>query len=1037
MGHGSEPSRRRDRKITATLLLVGFFVAPGVHAQQIPVERPASAATTQRTTAPVPPDPAPHEDIEIRRQEPQSVLREEAELFIAAEMAVVGATWSAQGPGPITNGQVEGMVNAEVVGAVNTLVTHPTNADVVWLGATNGGIWKTTSATNTTPTWSTATDGFNSLSVGALSLDPTDAAHNTLVAGSGRFSSFGGVGGPRGVLLRTVDGGTSWNALSATNLAGKNIFALIPRGATIVASVNIADSFTCSNIGIFRSTDTGATFVRVSGASGSGLPESGSLDMAGDPSNQAVLYVALDNATGCGDGTVANGIYKSTDTGATWARVSDAAMDTLMASDSALNNTRIAVGSAGEVYVGIINDGQLAGLFRSGDGGTSWTQLDTPSTNESGTFVGLQPRVKPGSQGGIHFSILADPTDANIVYVGGDRQPDSGDSGSPFPNSLGAMNYTGRLFRVNASLATGTQATSLTHCQTATTACNNAVSTTSNSAPHADSRRMAFDANGNIIQGDDGGIYRRTTPRGTGDWFSINGSLRINEIHDVAYDTVSNIIVGGTQDVGTAEQTTPGGTTWNTVNQGDGGDVAIDDIGSTAESKRYTSSQNLGGFKRRTLDTSGVATAVDFPARTVNGAGAAFQAQFVTPVEVNSIDSTRLILGGSNDLYESLDRGDTITALGFNQGVRAFVYGGTSEGVNNAALIWALCFNRTALPCTETNVYVRTSGTSAPVLTTASPGTSPLRDITVDPTDWRKAYVINAAGEVFSTADTGASWTNVTGDLVGGTTDLRTVVFIPGGSPAIAVGGRNGVFRMATNQPGTWNRFGAGLSNAPVWDLDYDVTDDVLVAGTMGRGAWKLDSASAVVALAPPTNVVAFATGSTSVSITWTAAAGATGYRVLRATDPRNFGLVDSPTGTSFTDTTAAANTAYLYKVRSISGTTESADSPVDLATTLIFTDDPITPSVTHVKSAHFIELLTAVNAVRTLAEVAPITFTSTVPAVGGPIQAQHVLDLRGGIAEARTILTLPAIAFAEPSITPGSTTIKAAQVTELRGGVK
>ncbi|MDX1409102.1 MAG: hypothetical protein R3330_13230, partial [Saprospiraceae bacterium] len=40
---------------------------------------------------------------------------------------------------------------------------------------------------------------------------------------------------------------------------------------------------------------------------------------------------------------------------------------------------------------------------------------------------------------------------------------------------------------------------------------------------------------------------------------------------------------------------------------------------------------------------------------------------------------------------------------------------------------------------------------------------------------------------------------------------------------------------------GTWLKVGTGLPNAPVWDLDYDLTDDVLVAGTLGRGAWTID----------------------------------------------------------------------------------------------------------------------------------------------------------------------------------------------------
>src|SRR5439155_8093239 len=98
-------------------------------------------------------------------------------------------------------------------------------------------------------------------------------------------------------------------------------------------------------------------------------------------------------------------------------------------------------------------------------------------------------------------------------------------------------------------------------------------------APHGDSRAMVFDANGNILQGNDGGLYRLVDPNisATRHWVSVNGNLRVTEFHSVAYDPVSNIILGGSQDNGNSEQTTPGALTWNGFQTGgDGGDVAVD-----------------------------------------------------------------------------------------------------------------------------------------------------------------------------------------------------------------------------------------------------------------------------------------------------------------------------------------------------------------------------------------------------------------------------------------------------------------------------
>lgn len=747
-------------------------------------------------------------------------------------LPVTGTAWVSHGPSPTNNGQTEGITNNPVIGAIQTVVAHPQDDDILWAGAVNGGIWKTTNATNASPTWTAMGDTFSSLSIGAMGLDPTDGTFNTIVAGFGRFSSFGSVGGPRNGLLRTTNGGTNWTELNPATLIGTNISGIAARGATIVVSVNNSNAFSCGTLGIFRSTDTGASFTIVSGAGGSGLPRGRAFDLAADPTNNAVLYTAIRDAGVCTAGGI-NGLYRSTDTGATWTRVSDATMDALMTDAAGHNNTRISVGLSGQVYVGIMDNGQLAGLFRSSTGTGSWTQLDTPKTNEGGTDVGIHPRMKPGSQGGTHFSIVADPTDANIVYVGGDRQP------SPFTNSIGADNFAGRIFRVNATSNAGAQATSLTNCAVATAACNGTVSTSSDSSPHADSRKMVFDGAGNLLEVDDGGIYRRTNPRTTGDWFSVNGSLRVTEIHDVSWDRVSNMIASGNQDTGTSEQTTVGGTTWNQVSQGDGGDVAIDDFSSGTQSIRFTSFQNLGSLRRRIMNASGSATSTVFPALTVLSGGPAFVGQFVTPLEINNVDATRLLIAGFNDLYESLDRGDTITALAFNRTATAIVHGGTSSGIDNVNLIYAIA--TTGLNAGGPNVFVRTAGSGAPVQTATSPGTVALRDIAVDPTDWQKAYVINTAGEVFSTPNAGATWTNITGNLSSGTTDIRSITVVPGSPAALAVGGLNGVFRMDTSAAGVWTQWGSGLSNAPVWDLDFDSVDDTLIAGTMGRGAWKLN----------------------------------------------------------------------------------------------------------------------------------------------------------------------------------------------------
>ncbi len=258
-----------------------------------------------------------------------STRRDNSRFVEVLETRALLAAWVAAGPTSVTNGQVEGIANRPVSGAINVLAAHPSDAATIYVGTVNGGIWKTTDATGGSPTWTPQTDFQESLSIGALEFDPTDAGNNTLVAGIGRYGSYGQTGGPRTGLLRTTNGGSAWTAIDAGgSLDGKNISGLAVRGNTIVLSVNVADAFTFGNIGIFRSTNGGTSFTQMSTGNGSstGLPGGVSYGLAADPTNNSVLYTSVTFSDLLG-GQV--GIYKSTDTGATWTKVSSSAIDNL------------------------------------------------------------------------------------------------------------------------------------------------------------------------------------------------------------------------------------------------------------------------------------------------------------------------------------------------------------------------------------------------------------------------------------------------------------------------------------------------------------------------------------------------------------------------------------------------------------------------------------------------------------------------------------------------------------------------------------
>ncbi len=727
-------------------------------------------------------------------------------LLAAALPALAqGPLWQARGPAPNTRGQVEKLKDGQVTGAVNAVAPHPVNADVLYVGAANGGIWTTANASAADPTWKPLTDGLTSLSIGALEFDPTDANHNTLVAGVGRFSSFMSVGGARSGLLRTTDAGGTWKELDGGGaLRGLNVSGVAPRGATIVLSANAADA--SAKAGVWRSTDTGVTWKQVSGDPASGLPAGRSAHLAGNRKVSARLF-----AHGGSGGTA--GVYRSTDTGATWKRVGTPAMHALVAK---AGNVKLAVGGADSVYAAVVVSGELAEVFRSADGGNTWAGMGAPKTADG-------EGAHPGSQGDIHLSLAADPTSPDVVYVGGDRQ------NNPFPNAIGAMDYSGRLFRGVAGNG-GAKWVPLTHKKTP-----DGGGTGTGTSPHADSRAMAVSAGGVLFEGDDGGVYRRTSPKSNaGDWSSLNGNLQVTEFHAVAYDAVAKVVIGGAQDTGTPEQRKALDPMWRSVSTADGGVVAVDDLTAAALSVRYSSNQFLGGFRRRSFTPANALVGEVFVSLVPTAGSPGVSPQFYTPIRLHAVTPTRLVIGGGNGVFESFDRGDTVTLLSpavvaNGTGPNPFAYGAK----DNPAVLYVGSGNQVFVRKTAAGTLAPTAVGGGLVVGLAGDPAKAARAVAVDPT------------KVFLTKNHGTAWDDVTGNLQAlkpGT--LRSVAYSTAAPPGvIAVGADAGVFIARGPAFNVWSKFGAKLPRSPVYSLEYDAKDNLLLAGTLGRGAWTVSMA--------------------------------------------------------------------------------------------------------------------------------------------------------------------------------------------------
>ncbi len=733
----------------------------------------------------------------------------------------VSGPWESQGPTAISGGQVENLAGSFVAGAVNALAPHPTDPQVLFIGSVNGGIWRSSSATATVPQWQPLTDDQPSLSIGSLNFDPSDGAHLTLVASVARSSAFNTEGGSRSGLLRSVDGGDSWTLLDA--LAGRNLVAVEARGDQLVAASNGGDTGGCEDLGLFVSSNTGQSFQRVV----NGIP-GGVIDaLARDPGNPDVLYAAVILGGLCTSGGL-NGIYRSGDFGLSWEKISPGAnalaLDRLL-EDLPGTHVEMAVGPTGTLYVAVVpgTSGQLEGVFFTPDGGTRWVAMDLP-----GSFEPQFQGIHPSRQGFVHLSLVADPLNENLIYVGGDRQPQS-DLGQ-FPNAIGAMDFSGRLFRGDITQPDGFQWAPITHA-----------GTFAGSAPHADSRELDFDAAGQLLDANDGGVYRQSSSASFfGDWFSVNGNLQITETHSGSLDPSSGVVLGGNQDTGSTEQSAPGSLEWISVNTGDGGDVAVADLG--GRSLRYHS---FGFFARATRSLHSADNVLEsrmMLALAPIDDSPALQAQFLTPLAVNIADPNSLAIGGANGLFLSQDQGDTVQQVLADVAVNgllgnSLIYGwpGRPQAIavagcsplcdgSSTGQIW----QRGSLEEEFSVVFTGSDSIGIPAIT-RGPGSSSL-------------FVLERT-RVLGLLPSGQTVNELTGNLLDlNPGRLRSLLWLGDEfDSGLLVGADRGVF-VAFESGGylRWIPLDDSLPNAPVLDLDYVEAQGRVLATTLGRGSFVL-----------------------------------------------------------------------------------------------------------------------------------------------------------------------------------------------------
>ena len=149
------------------------------------------------------------------------------------------------------------------------------------------------------------------------------------------------------------------------------------------------------------------------------------------------------------------------------------------------------------------------------------------------------------------------------------------------------------------------------------------------------------------------------------------------------------------------------------------------------------------------------------------------------------------------------------------------------------------------VPAHGSDVYKRTTSAGTPVGLTAYTGDS-IVSVIADPEDWHQLFVADD-DQIFMSGNAGSTFSEITGNLTSNFNQIqiRSLEFLRYSQleGAVLVGTNQGIYAAFQDDYTSWFKVGVELPNTQVWDLVYNRSDDVLIAGTFGRGTWKMEDA--------------------------------------------------------------------------------------------------------------------------------------------------------------------------------------------------
>jgi photosystem II stability/assembly factor-like uncharacterized protein len=307
-------------------------------------------------------------------------------------------------------------------GRTRALTGVPGQLDTFYIGAVNGGVWKTTDAGRT---WNPIFDAQPTQSIGAIAIAPSNPSIIYVASGEGLMRPDLSVGDG---VYRSEDGGATWRKVGLEDAQQIPDLAVDPKDPNHVFAAVLGHPFGASaQRGVFASSDGGKSWTSVLYLS----DDTGASFVRMDPKNSNVLYAGMWNvrAGPWEDNNVFNGtaggLYKSVDGGAHWEHLTNGLPEDLSQID-----VTIAPSSPNRLYASIATneDGDYSsaaglGVFRSDDAGEHWRRITTdprpalrigggdlpllkvdpkdPDTLYSATTV-----VQKSTDGGVHWSSL-------------------------------------------------------------------------------------------------------------------------------------------------------------------------------------------------------------------------------------------------------------------------------------------------------------------------------------------------------------------------------------------------------------------------------------------------------------------------------------------------------------------------------------------------------------------------------------------------------------------------------------------------------